>query len=88
MVFIVYGLLKNNEIVYIGRANGLHNLKQRLYYHSRTKDYDEYIYRICESYESQKETERRLIKEIMPAYNKQGVPGRVKQKRIAYYTRR
>jgi len=88
VVFIVYGLLKNNEIVYIGRTKGQHNLKQRLYYHSRTKDYDGYICRICKSYESQKKTERSLIKEIMPAYNKQGLPGRVKQKRIAYLTRR
>ena len=81
----VYALLDQGYIVYIGRSKTLYNLKQRLYIHKRNgKVFDGHIRKKVDGYEASKKEENRLIKELLPKYNKQGIIGRVVQNRTYY----
>ncbi|BDR82531.1 GIY-YIG nuclease family protein [Clostridium tetani] len=83
---LLYVLIKNDKVVYIGRSKNYYNFKQRLYSHKRNgKDFDRYTYYELKNYELCKKKERDLIKKYKPEYNKQCVPGRVKYRRGQYY---
>ena len=62
----VYLLYKNDEIVYVGQTT---QLFIRLNTHSKTKDFDQFSYISCESYEEMMSIESALILELQPKYN-------------------
>ncbi len=76
--WLVYFLLRENEVVYIGRSKSLASLQQRLYCHRRYgKMFDDCeIYEIGD-YEQSKIEERKWIKYHQPTYNRQCIPGRI-----------
>jgi len=76
---LVYALVRDDEVVYIGRTKDEYNLKQRLYSHrTNGKIFDSYVFHQVESGEIAKQEERRLIKNIVPEYNRQCIPGRIR----------
>ena len=62
----VYILYKNDEIVYVGQTK---QLLFRIGNHSKTKDFDQFSYISCESYEEMMDIETALILELQPKYN-------------------
>lgn len=62
----VYLLYKNDEIVYVGQTT---QLFIRINNHSKTKDFDQFSYISCKSYEEMMDIETALILELQPKYN-------------------
>ena len=62
----VYVLYKNNKIVYVGQTKqlffGINN-------HSKTKDFDQFSYMSCGSYEEMMDIKTTLMLELQPKYN-------------------
>lgn len=76
---LIYVLYQDGEPVYIGRAKGIYNLKQRLNHHRRyNKEFDEWEHKEVDSYEACKSIERKLIKQFKPKYNRQCIPERIR----------
>lgn len=65
--YYVYILYKNNEIVYVGQTK---QLFFRINNHSKTKDFDQFSYISCGSYQEMMDIETALILELQPKYNK------------------
>lgn len=84
---LLYALIKNNEIVYIGRTKNMFNLNARIYSHRRQgKDFDTCKYVEVGDYELLKTKERELIKKYKPKYNRQCLPNKIRYNRQGYYT--
>ena len=63
----VYSLWNDNEIVYVGKTN---NINRRLSQHEGLKEFDSFSYFILENEFIADITERKLIFELKPIYNK------------------
>lgn len=64
---LVYQLLLDGEIVYVGKTNNIHN---RLFSHSKDKAFDKVLLAKCEDELSQSMLENTLIELIRPPLNK------------------
>lgn len=64
--YLVYVLIDNNKIVYVGRST---NLKARLRQHRKDKVFDRFEYKICANHNEMKDLEALLIQQFKPKYN-------------------
>lgn len=65
-IHCVYLLLKENQVVYIGRSS---NLKARLKQHKKDKDFDSSQFYRCESFNDSRDLEAVLIQQHRPTLN-------------------
>lgn len=63
---VIYVLLKDNEIVYVGRSS---NLRSRLEQHKKTKDYDSFDFVFVKDKNQMKDLEALMIQQYRPKFN-------------------
>lgn len=64
--YLVYVLIKDNQIVYVGRST---DLKARLRQHRKDKTFDRFEYKICKDRHEMQDLEALLIQQFNPKYN-------------------